>query len=459
MWFRAGIAMLGAFTTMLASTMTNAALPALSLDLHASEAASAWLVSGYLLALATGVPMSAWASRRVGPTRLWLIGLTLFAVSSATCAVAPNMAALIGARMVQGLVGGLLVPVGQTIIGLVVNRQRLGRIISMIGIVIVVAPLLGTSLGALIVDHGGWRAMFWASVPLCVVALGLGLRFLPKLETGGSPSLDWIGALLILAGLPLTLLGVTSGALPGALSWRVGTLVAGVLLIVGFSIRTLRADAPLLNLNLLADRSFAACAAIMAIGGAVSFGGQFLLPLYFMEVRGETLQATAVSLIPQILGSMVGFPFAGWLTDRYDARLVLVSGGILAALSTIPLAIIGAQAGNVSVELLIAVRGFGVALATTPAMIAGLAIVERRHFSHAAPILNIFQRLGAAFGTALIASVYGRGGSMSALTRFHHSSLCLAAPAALIAVAAIVITRSPAGHSSARGAAALKRNA
>ena len=165
LWMQAAIITLGAFATMLSSTMLSAALPTMANGLGVTDASIQWIATAYLMALAAGVPVSAWAVKRFGATQLWLYALILFGVFSAVCALSPNIEVLLTARIMQGLAGGLLVPAGQTILGLVVGRERLGRIIGTIGVAIVIAPLLGTSLGAVLLQVCGWRVLFFINVP------------------------------------------------------------------------------------------------------------------------------------------------------------------------------------------------------------------------------------------------------------------------------------------------------
>ena len=169
-WGLSAIVVLGAFTSMLSSTIATVALPGIARDLHASFAAAQWATTGYLLALVAGVPLSGWAARRLGPSRLWLLSLGLFGAFSVVCATAGTIEVLIAGRVLQGLAGGLLVPAGQTVLGIVAGRERLGRVLSTTGIAIVVAPTLGTTLGSVLVDQADssrrrngscWRLLVW----------------------------------------------------------------------------------------------------------------------------------------------------------------------------------------------------------------------------------------------------------------------------------------------------------
>lgn len=444
MWMQAGIITLGAFCTMLSATLLSAALPTIASNLGVSEAAIQWLASAYLMALAAGVPVSAWASRRLGPTQLWLAGLALFAAFSALCALAPSYELLLFARIGQGLAGGLLVPAGQTVVGMVVGRERLGRVVGTIGVAIVLAPVLGTSLGAMLLGSAGWQSLFWVNVPLSILALIAGFYGLPRpvVAAKGPQRLDWLGLFLILCSLPLLMEGMKAmGATASGDQWHWVALGIGALFAVLFVYRSLRVDSPLLHLRLFKQRSFALSALLMFLGGAINFGAQFLLPLYFRDIRHESLAAVGLLLTPQLLGTAIGFPVAGYLSDKLGPRWGLIAGGLITALGTVPLALMTAEGNYTVFGIAIAARGFGLALATVPAMAAGMAMAGPAHLADAAPILNILQRMGAVAGTAFVSAIYAAlaWSSHDDLAGFQYANWVLTAGAMLIAVAATFI--------------------
>lgn len=441
LWMQAAIITLGAFSTMLSSTMLSAALPVMANGLGVPDASIQWIATAYLMALAAGVPISAWAVRRFGATQLWLYGLILFGIFSAVCAFSPNFEVLLAARIMQGLAGGLLVPAGQTILGLAVGRERLGRVIGTIGVAIVIAPLLGTSLGAVLLQSCGWRGLFWINVPLCLCACLAGWKLLPRptIKNDKPLSLDWVGLVFILCSLPMLMEGLKGISLSsGKNGWDIIVLCLGALFTCLFIYRSLRTESPLLHLRLFKHSGFTLSAVLMTLGGAVNFGGQFLLPLYFRDVCHETLADVGLLLTPQLIGSAVGFPVAGYFSDKLGPRAVLIIGGVLAACATLPLAMIDAGSSYTLVGMAIAVRGFGLALATVPAMAAGLAMAGTRHVADAAPILNILQRVGAMAGTALVTAYYVRlVHDNGHLVAFQHAGWVLTGGAVLLVLSAL----------------------
>jgi len=263
LWGQAIIIVLGAFTSMLSSTMLNTALPSIAASLNTSSSIAQWIATGYFLSLAAGVPLSAWLSRKLGPTKLWLISLVLFMIFSILCAVSTGIYMLIICRVLQGLSGGLLVPAGQIVTSIAAGPKRLGRVVSIVGIAVVVAPTLGTTLSTAILSSLSWPWLFWISIPLGVVAFFAGLKWLPKIEVSEAGKFDWIGFLFVLSGVPLLIYGVTSiGNTANAVP--IGTsIIIGAVLIIGFVVRSLKLDKPILQLRLFGNGVFSVAAVVM----------------------------------------------------------------------------------------------------------------------------------------------------------------------------------------------------
>lgn len=402
------IIVIGAFTSMLSSTMLNAALPTIAISLHTSNAIAQWISTGYFLALAAGVPLSAWLSRKLGPTKLWLISLVLFFAFSILCAESKVIYMLIICRVLQGLSGGLLVPAGQTVISIIAGKARLGRVMSTIGIAVVVAPTLGTTLSNAILSRLSWPWLFWVNIPLCIVAFFTGQKWLPKINLTDAGKFDWIGFLLILIGLPMLIYGVTSIGNIANVATINSFVIIGAILIAGFVIRSLSLDKPILQVRLFANGIFSVAAVVMFLGGAINFGAQLLLPHYLTDVRHLTLLSTSILILPQVIGTAIGFPIAGWFTDRYGAGKLVFSGCIIMAISMFLLSFISANTSTTLVAIIFFIWGLGTALATVPAMTAGLTTVTSDQIPDSAPILNMLQRTGASIGTAVITLLYAK---------------------------------------------------
>src|SRR5436190_8667906 len=202
-WRIAIVVILGAIMSVLDTTIVNVALSTLSRDLHTSLDGIQWVVTGYMLALAAVIPVTGWAASRFGARRLYLISLVLFTAGSALCGLAWSPESLIAARVLQGLGGGMLMPIGQMILVKAAGPRNLPRVMSAIGIPIILAPVFGPTLGGLLVEHAGWQWIFFVNLPVGVAAVFAALRLLPK--EAGSPAtagrLDALGLALVAPGL------------------------------------------------------------------------------------------------------------------------------------------------------------------------------------------------------------------------------------------------------------------
>src|SRR3954466_8958700 len=215
---------LGAIMSVLSTTIVNVALETLSVELHSPLDSVQWVVTGYMLSLAAVIPVSGWAAARFGARRLYIISLALFTFGSTLCGFAWNLETLVAARVIQGLAGGLLVPIGQIALVKAAGPRNMARVMSAIGVPIILAPVFGPTLGGLLLEHVGWQSIFFINVPVGIVAAIAALRLLPHDTPASTEALDFTGLVLAPAGL----VGITYGL---AESGTAGTLAASRVLV------------------------------------------------------------------------------------------------------------------------------------------------------------------------------------------------------------------------------------
>src|SRR3954466_8723462 len=197
------IVIVGSIMSILDTTIVNVALDRLSSELHTSIANIQWVVTGYLLSLAAVIPVSGWAARRFGAKRVYLASLVLFTAGSVLCGVASSATELIVFRVLQGVGGGLILPLGQLMMATAAGPQRMGRVMSVVAVPAMLAPVFGPTLGGLILGHASWRWIFYINVPIGAIALFLSLRFLPRDAREEAGRLDVLGLGMMATGLPL----------------------------------------------------------------------------------------------------------------------------------------------------------------------------------------------------------------------------------------------------------------
>jgi EmrB/QacA subfamily drug resistance transporter len=409
-WRISAVVIVGSIMSILDTTIVNVALATLGRDLHAPIAEIQWVVTGYMLALATVIPITGWAARRFGAKRVYVVSLVLFTAGSALCGLASSTTELIVFRLVQGVGGGMLLPIGQLMMAEAAGPARMGRVMSIVAVPAMLAPILGPTLGGLIVDNMSWRWIFYVNLPIGVLAVIAALRTLPRSVRGAADRLDVRGFALMATGLPLLTYGLAEIGTTGSLTSAkvIVPCLAGIGLIVAFARHALRARRPLLDLRLYRRPTFSSASLAMFCLGAALFGSMILLPLYWQDVRHESVVATGLLTAPQGIGMALVMPIAGRLADRYGGGPVALFGVIVTAVMTIPFGMIGAHTSTAWLAVAMLLRGAGIGFAFMPAMAAAFASLERSQLSDATPQLNVLQRVGGSIGTAVLAVVLQR---------------------------------------------------
>ena len=403
-WAVAAVVVIGSIMSIMATTIVNVALDRLSVQLGASLADIQWVVTGYLLGMAAVIPAAGWAVLRVGGKRLYLASVAAFVVASVLCAIAWSTASLIAFRVLQGMAGGLTLPVGQMMLAAAAGPHRMGRVMSVVGVPLVLGPVLGPVLGGLIVDNLSWHWIFVVNVPFGVAALALGTRCLPVRERRPAGRLDVVGLVLCSVGVPLVIYGLSRTVQSGgfASSQVLLPVVGGLACLAAFAVHAQRTPHPLLDVRLLRNAGFAAAVVGTFCIGAALFGAMLLLPLYFQVVRAESALNAGLLLIPQAVGAAASMPVSGRLADRVGGGRVAVVGLVVMTLATIPLAQVGATTPYWLIGVVLFARGVGMGGGTMPMMAAAYATLRTTDIPHATPQLNVAQRLGGSVGTALL---------------------------------------------------------
>jgi EmrB/QacA subfamily drug resistance transporter len=418
-WRIAAIVIIGAFMTQLDTALVNIGLATVARDLAAPLQTTQWIVSGYLLALGIGLPLSGWSCRRIGAWRTWLWALLAFTVTSVLCAWSPSVQVLIAARVLQGIAGGLLLPAGQTIIAGAAGRSAMGRVMATVGTVLVIAPLVGPSVGGLVIAHVSWRWLFVVNAPVGALGLWLGLRAMPTGGSGAASRFDVLGFVLIGLGIPVATYSVSEAGQSSGLGLVLVPLAVGLLALVAFVVRCLRTSAPLLDVRLFANPVFAAAAASTALTGAVQFGALVIWPLYFQVIRGYDPVSTGLAVAGFAIGAAT-LPVSGRLTDRFGGASVCLGGAIITAAAFLPAPFLPEGTPLIALEALLVGFGIGNALSVVPGWTAAFVSVAREAVPDAVTLMNILLRIGGAIGASLlVALVSGHHVSEPVISRFH----------------------------------------
>ncbi len=409
-WRISAVVIVGSIMSILDTTIVNVALATLGRELHSTIAEIQWVVTGYMLSLAAVIPVTGWAARRFGAKQVYLVSLVLFTAGSALCGLATSTTELIIFRVIQGVGGGMILPIGQLMMAEAAGPERMGRVMSIVAVPAMLAPILGPTIGGLILDNASWRWIFYVNLPIGLIAIAAAIRILPTVERKPAKRLDIRGLALMSTGLPLLTYGLAEIGVTGSFTAAkvVIPILTGLSLIALFAVHALRVSHPLLDLRLYRRPTFSSASIAMFCLGAALFGGMILLPLYWQGVRHESVVDTGLLTAPQGLGMALVMPLAGKLTDRLGGGPLALFGVIITTVTTIPFGLIGAHTSVAWLSVAMFLRGTGIGFAFMPAMSAAFASLDRSELPDATPQLNVLQRVGGSIGTAVLAVVLQR---------------------------------------------------
>ncbi len=401
------VVVLGTIMSILDTTIVAVALHTLSHDFRVSIATIQWVTTGYLLALAIVIPVSGWAVHRFGAKPVYQISLGLFVLGSAFSGLAWSATALIVFRVIQGVGGGMIVPVGQSILARTAGPQRMSEVMAIVGVPQLLGPILGPVLGGLIVSNTTWRWIFFVNVPIGVVALVLAQRFLTPTAPDGARRFDLLGFALLSPGLALVVYGLaevgTQGGFHGAAVWD--SIGLGVALIAGFVARALTAPEPLIDLRLFRDRTFAlASTGIFLLGGAL-YGTMFLLPLYYQIARGDSAWVAGLMMAPQGIGAAISMRPGGILADQRGPRYVVPVGVVVLSIGTFAYTQVNASSNYVMLAIALFIRGLGMGITMMPTFASSYRNLTHDDVPKATSATNILRQVGGSLGVAIFAVV------------------------------------------------------
>ncbi|MET7774000.1 DHA2 family efflux MFS transporter permease subunit [Nocardia sp. NPDC005366] len=398
------VLVLGTIMAILDMTVVNVALSTFQREFDTSYAIAAWTMTGYTLALAAVIPLAGWAADRFGARRLYLFALSLFILGSVLCSLAWNIESLIAFRVVQGCGGGMILPLGMTILTRAAGPDRIGRVMAILGIPMLLGPICGPILGGWLIGSASWHWIFLINVPVGLLAIVAGAVVLPRDGASTREPFDFLGMALASPGLGLLLFGFSSIPQAGTVvSARVLVPIGiGILLLIGFVVHAIRATHPLIDLSLFRNRQLLLAALIMLLFGAAFFGCTLLMPTYYLQLRGESTLRTGVLLIPQGIGAMLAMPIAGKLADRIGAGRIIVVGIVLIAIAMASFTRIGWDTPYAQIIAGQLVMGAGLGCTMMPTMGAALKMLTNEQTARGSTLMNIVNQVAGSIGTATI---------------------------------------------------------
>jgi len=409
----AGVVVLGAIMSILDITVVSVALDTFQQDFDATSAQVAWTMTGYTLALASVIPLTGWAADRFGTKRLYLLAVLLFTLGSVLCAAATSLEMLVAFRVLQGLGGGMLMPLGMTILTRAAGPERIGRVMAVLGIPMLLGPIFGPIIGGWLIEIASWHWIFLINLPIGALALVYAAKVLPADDVEPSESFDLVGMLLLSPGLAAFLYGISSIPETGTiLAVKVlAPAIIGAVLITAFVPWALRGanQHPLVDLRLFGNRDLSVAVIAMSLFAVAFFGASLLFPLYFLQVRGETTLQAGLLLAPQGIGAMVTMPAAGVLVDKIGPGKIVMAGLTVITAAFAMLTQIDDTTSYLYILGALFVMGLGMGATMMPIMTAALRTLTHQTVARGSTLMNIVQQVGASIGTAVFSVLLTNG--------------------------------------------------
>ncbi len=412
---------LSMFMAIMDITIVNVALPTLGRDFHVPATGVDAVVTGFLVSLAVFIPASGWLGDRFGTKRVLLVAIAVFTVASALCGQAHSLGELVGFRVLQGVGGGMLTPVGMAMLFRTYPPEERVRASRILIVPTAFAPAIGPVIGGLFVTHFTWRLVFYVNVPIGFVAFVFGLLFLDEHCERRPGRFDVLGFALCGAGFAGVMYAVSEGPSQG---WGspaiVATGLAGAALVSAFVAVELRVGEPMIELRLLANRLFANASAVMFLATMAFLGSLYLVALFYQDGLGLSALTSGLSTFPEAFGVMAGAQIAARLYPRFGPRRIIAGGMASVAAVLGLLALAGSGTSLWLMRGLMLLLGTSIGHVFVPTQTAAFATIEAPSMGRASGLFNADRQLGSAVGVALLTTVLAAAGAGGALGHGTH---------------------------------------
>jgi EmrB/QacA subfamily drug resistance transporter len=447
---------LGMVMVILDSTIVNVALNPLQQEFHSTLSTIQWIVTGYTLALSAVIPLAGWMTDKFGSKRIFLISIALFTVGSALCATAQTIDQMIIYRIIQGLGGGMVAPIGMAVIFRLAPPERLGAVMGMLGIPMLMAPALGPVLSGLLIDYASWQWIFLINVPIGVIAVGIGIKYLPTFKQNKVPALDILGMILAPIAFSMLAYGVSEA---GRTSWTAnqtltGIIVGGVALLL-FIIVELRHKQPLLELRVFRSSDFTRGILLMWLTQVFLFSVMILVPVFLQSVKHDSPLHTGLSILPHAVAAMIFISIGGRLFDKFGARPLTLVGFTIIAVALFMLSKIGLNTPLFVILLALFMTGSGMGLSVMTLNTHVLNSAPRRLVSRVTPLTMATLQVVTSFAVAGLtgfltarttehmADIGQNGNPLEAVSSAYGDTFLLSAALAIVGVALSITLRKP----------------
>ncbi|MBU5672139.1 MDR family MFS transporter [Paenibacillus brevis] len=391
---------LGMFMVILDTTAVNVALPGLVEYFNTDVSTMQWAITGYTLALSAVIPLAGWMTDRFGAKRIFLITIAFFTLGSALCSMAASPEQLVIFRVIQGLGGGMVAPIGFATIFRLAPEGNRGAVMGMLGVPMLLAPAIGPILSGWLVEYATWQWIFLINLPIGIIAILVGIRYLPNTERKAVPKLDFLGIILAPVAFAMLAFGVGEGSHDwSSMQTITGLSIGGVALLL-FIIVELRQKEPLLELRVFRSSDFTRGILIAWLSQIALFGVMVLIPLFYQTVQGFGPLKTGLVMLPQALATAIMMPIGGRLYDKVGARPLAVTGLGLITIALVMLSQITPDTGLVYIMTCLGMVGAGMGLSMMSVNTHVLQSAPKKLVSRVTPLTTAAQQVMVSFAVA-----------------------------------------------------------
>lgn len=404
-WIVAVVAVFGLFMELLDATIVNVAIPTLQRDFKTDTTTIEWVVTGYLLSLAVFIPVSGWAGDKFGTKRAFLFALTVFTIASALCALAWNVEALIAFRVLQGVGGGMLTPVGTTMVFRAFPPEERSKASGVMVIPTTVAPASGPVLGGFLIDYIAWEWIFLVNVPIGLLGIFVAARWLHEQKEEDPGMFDVPGFVLAASGMAALLYALAEAGPHGFDDGRVMFFgIAGLALLVGFVIVELRTEQPMIDVRLLGNRLFRWNNATQFVAMTGFAASLFLLPIFLQAERGMNAFHSGLATFPMAIGVVAAAQPTSRIYRHIGPKRLMIAGLVVASVTSFAFGWMDTETNIWAIRGLMFLRGIGFGLMLIPLQAATFATISPEATGRASSIFSSARMVAQSLGVAIIAT-------------------------------------------------------
>lgn len=406
MWLSLFVVIIGTFMAILDTSIVNIAIPKMMTVFGASTSEIQWVVTGYLLTMGIVIPLTGYLGDTYGYKRMYIFALSVFTLGSALSSLAWSTETMIGARVIQAIGGGMIMPVGMSMIYKTVPIEKRGMALGVWGISSMAAPAIGPTLSGYIIEYLNWRLIFAINIPVGIFGVTMATLILKETPRNKDLKFDLWGAVTVAIGLFTLLLGLSKVNTYGWSSLFVmGLLITSAISLTAFTIIELRSPDPLLELRVLKSFPYSLSLVISSVTTIVLFGGLFLLPLYLESLRGYSAMQTGLLMFPSAIATGIMMPVSGRLFDRFGAKWLTISGLSIVAISTFLMSRLSMDSSYNYVMIVYLIRGIGIGMAMMPTQTAGMNSIPIELAGRASALNNTIKQVMGSLGIAILTSI------------------------------------------------------